>query len=72
VSQKGATVLLAVTLPDAGQFSECLLVSKFVIRSTINITSHLVLIASVSHTHNCFTALLEFVRDHPGEQVPER
>ena len=25
------------------------------------------------HTqHNRFTALLEFVRDHPGEQVPER
>jgi len=22
--------------------------------------------------HNRFTALLEFVRDHPGEQVPER
>jgi len=22
------------------------------------------------HTHNGFTALLEFVRDHPGEQVP--
>jgi len=25
-----------------------------------------------THTHNPFTALLEFVRDHPGEQVPER
>ena len=24
------------------------------------------------HTHNRFTALLEFVRDYPGEQVPER
>ena len=24
------------------------------------------------HTHNRFTALLEYVRDHPGEQVPER
>ena len=24
------------------------------------------------HTHNHFTALLEYVRDHPGEQVPER
>jgi len=23
-------------------------------------------------THNHFTALLEYVRDHPGEQVPER
>ena len=23
-------------------------------------------------THNHFTALLKFVRDHPGEQVPER
>jgi len=23
-------------------------------------------------THNCFTALLESVRDYPGEQVPER
>ena len=25
-----------------------------------------------THTHNCFTALLESVRDYPGEQVPER
>jgi len=25
-----------------------------------------------THTHNRFTALLEYVRDHPGEQVPER
>ena len=24
------------------------------------------------HTHSCFTALLEFVQDHPGEQAPER
>ena len=24
------------------------------------------------NTYNHFTALLEFVRDHPGEQVPER
>jgi len=27
---------------------------------------------SNTHTHNHFTALLEYVRDHPGEQVPER
>jgi len=27
---------------------------------------------NLSHTHNRFTALLENVRDHPGEQVPER
>jgi len=25
-----------------------------------------------THTHNHFTALLESVRDYPGEQVPER
>jgi len=25
-----------------------------------------------THAHNRFTALLEFVLDHPGEQVPER
>jgi len=25
-----------------------------------------------THTHNRFTALLEYVRDHPGGQVPER
>jgi len=25
-----------------------------------------------THTHNRFTALLKYVRDHPGEQVPER
>ena len=25
-----------------------------------------------THTHNRFTALLEFVPDYPGEQVPER
>jgi len=28
--------------------------------------------ATHTHTHNRFTALLEYVRDHPGEQVPER
>jgi len=27
---------------------------------------------SYTHTHNRFTALLESVRDYPGEQVPER
>jgi len=25
-----------------------------------------------THTHNCFTALLDFVRDYPGEPAPER
>ena len=25
-----------------------------------------------THTHNRFTALPEYVQDHPGEQVPER
>ena len=25
-----------------------------------------------THTHNRFTALLEYVQDHPGEQVLER
>jgi len=25
-----------------------------------------------THTHNRFTALLKYVRDNPGEQVPER
>jgi len=29
-------------------------------------------VQKTTHTHNRFTALLEFVRDHPGEQVPER
>jgi len=29
-------------------------------------------IQKLTHTHNRFTALLESVRDHPGEQVPER
>jgi len=24
-----------------------------------------------THTHNRFTALLDFVRDYPGEPVPE-
>ena len=28
--------------------------------------------AAYTHTHNRFTALLEFVRDYPGEQVTER
>ena len=28
--------------------------------------------AAHTHTHNRFTALLESVRDYPGEQVPER
>ena len=25
-----------------------------------------------THTHNRFTALMEYVWEHPGEQVPER
>jgi len=25
-----------------------------------------------THTHNRFTALLEYVWDNPGEQIPER
>ena len=25
-----------------------------------------------THTHNRFTVLLDFVRDHPGEPAPER
>jgi len=25
-----------------------------------------------THTHNCFTALLDSVRDYPGESAPER
>jgi len=25
-----------------------------------------------THTHNCFTALLDFVRDNPDEPAPER
>jgi len=29
-------------------------------------------LAQHTHTHNHFTALLEYVRDQPGEQVPER
>ena len=29
-------------------------------------------IALYTHTHNRFIALLEYVWDHPGEQVPER
>ena len=27
---------------------------------------------STDHNNNRFNALLEFVRDYPGEQVPER
>jgi len=30
------------------------------------------LLASHTHTHNRFTAGLEYVRVHPGQQVPER
>jgi len=34
--------------------------------------SHLFNVSTLPrHTHNHFTALLEYVRDHPGEQVPE-
>ena len=29
-------------------------------------------IICLSHTHNRFTAILEYVQEHPGEQVPER
>jgi len=27
---------------------------------------------NAKHTHNRFTALLDFVRDYPGEPAPER
>jgi len=27
---------------------------------------------TVTHTHNHFTALFDFVRDYPGEPAPER
>ena len=27
---------------------------------------------TVTHTHNCFTAHLDFVQDYPGEPAPER
>jgi len=33
---------------------------------------HLLHQSTHAHTHDHFTALLEFVWDHPGEQVPER
>jgi len=26
----------------------------------------------IYHTHNCFTTLLDFVRDYPGEPAPKR
>ena len=35
----------------------------------ITVTANLI---HTHNTHNRFTALLEFVRDYPGEQVPER
>jgi len=33
---------------------------------------HSLLLFNTHTQHNRFTALLEFVRDHPGEQLPER
>ena len=29
-------------------------------------------VGSDTHTYNCFIALLDFVRDYPGEPTPER
>jgi len=31
-----------------------------------------IFVTPLCNTHNRFTALLEFVWDYPGEQVPER
>jgi len=37
-----------------------------------NVTTEQLSWSWYTHTHNRFTALLEYVRDHLGEQVPER
>jgi len=37
-----------------------------------NCASFAMLMLNNTHTHNRFTAGLEYVRVHPGQQVPER
>jgi len=45
--------------------SQCLLACRL-------LSTGYVILLEYTHTHNRFTALLESVRDYPGEQVPER
>jgi len=44
----------------------------FIVQFALSVMTNLYIVFIVTHTHNRFTALLKFVRDHPGEQVPER
>ena len=46
--------------------------SKLDMLKTLSVSSVSHTYKALAHTHNRFTALLEFVRDYPGEQVPER
>jgi len=64
---------------DRPKFSELFLISISQV-CCVSVTELAVLLLEseylvnieAQHTHNRFTALLEFVRDHLGEQVPER
>jgi len=45
---------------------------KYNIISDVLASSHQQAVTQHTHTHNLFTAGLEYVRVHPGQQVPER
>ena len=58
------SIFTEVTTNNQGMF--------FIVQFALSVMTNLYIVFIVTHTHNRFTALLKFVRDHPGEQVPER
>jgi len=66
------TVLLTFTAPAFSRLLKTFLFSDY---STLEVLAAMLYykftfyITHNAHTHNRFTALLEYVRDHPGEQV---
>jgi len=80
-NQKSAIIFLSISSPYAVQFSKSFyhhaqaqqsICNKFTVMNAI--TKNLTNCSRThnTHTHNHFAALLKYVRDHPGEQVPER
>jgi len=58
--------------PSNSQCTKLLHIIYYMAKMWYNIYQKIYYLPCSSHTHNRFTAVLEYVRDHPGEQVPER
>ena len=60
------------THTEISQHCQCMTVDKLRRNGSHQKHTAISTIQYHTYTHNRFTALLEYVRDHPGEQVPER